>query len=433
MADESTWRQIAQHTSRKVNCGWWLQTLATPLLIVSLLIACTILIIRRELDTLPVVPLTAGSVAALVITAIGCWLVARRHFESNTQSLVRLESSMRLRNALTAADHGVTQWPQVPAMVNDGVQWHWKRILTPIISASLIIGCGLMIPIQAKSADPDAPEQPSAWNELDASLDQLDNQEIVQEDYIEQMREQLEKLRKQSPDEWFSHSSLEATDHLQENHQTEQENLKNNLHRAERSLNSLQNQAGNMSPAQKQRLLNEYDQALKKMQQGGMKPNQKLLEQLKNIDPKHLDQLTKEQIDQIRENMRRHAQGMNGKPQQAGGGDEGDDGEGEGEDEEGEGPGRGGIDRGPGTAPRVLGKEHDDTGTGKHQGLKSDNLDKALPGDLLETSDAKHDVDQTHLAPTTGGKAQGKGRGGDRVWKNSLMPNEKKALKQFFE
>jgi len=435
MANEDRWRQIAKQTSRKINCGWWLQTLATPLLIISLLIACTILIMRRELDSLPVMPLALGSMITLAITGIACWLAARRLFESNRQSLVRIESTMRLRNALTAADQGITQWPQVPTIVSDGVQWQWHRLLLPVIISAIIINCGLMIPIQAKS-EISPPQQPIAWNELNTSLDQLDQQEIVQEEYLDAMRKKLEKLREQSPDDWFSHSSLEATDHLQQNHQTEQENLKNNLHRAERALNTLQNKQGNLTPGQKQRLLNEYDQALQKMQQGGMQPNQQLLQQLQNLDPQQLNNLTPEQIDQIRENMRRHAQGLDPNGHRKQPGENNDDwmDEGEGEDgEDGEGPGRGGISRGPGTAPRVLGESHEDTGTGKHQGLQSDDIRNALPGDLLQTSDAQHDVDQTPRAASAGGISGGKGHGGDRVWKNSLMPNEKKALQRFFE
>ncbi len=141
---------------------------------------------------------------------------------------------------------------------------------------------------------------------------ELDNAFVIplEQEYIDEMRKKLEKLREQSQDDWFSHSSLEATDNLKQNHQTEQENLKSNLQRAERSLNALQNQSGKMNAAQKQRLLNEFDQAVKKMQQGGMKPNKELLEQLKKIDPEQLNQLTPEQMEQLRENMRKHAQGL---------------------------------------------------------------------------------------------------------------------------
>ncbi|MCP5534742.1 MAG: hypothetical protein H7A51_00735 [Akkermansiaceae bacterium] len=442
MADEQTWHQIAGNTARRINLGWWLQTLATPLLVSSLVIACAVLITRRELNTLPWLALAAGTGGIIAVTGILSWLAARSRFETTTQSLVRIEATMKLRNALTAADHGIAPWPEVPGTIDDGVHWHWQRLLPPIVGALLIVTCGFIIPVHAKSNHKPQQQEPSAWSEIDTSLDQLDNQEVVQEEYIDEMRKKLEKLREQSQDDWFSHSSLEATDNLKQNHQTEQENLKSNLQRAERSLNALQNQAAKMNAEQKQRLLNEFDQAVKKMQQGDMKPNKELLEQLKKIDPKELNQLTPGQLDQLRENMRKHARNLNpgqqqgNQPGQGEGEDdwmndfEDGDGDGDGENDEG---GRGGIDRGPGHAPRPLGKEHDDTGAGKHEGLKSEDQRNALPGDLLETNDAEHDVDQSKTGPTAGGSVAGKGTGGDRVWKDTLLPNEKKAMKKFFE
>ena len=310
MAEEKVWQKIALHTSRKINLGWWLQTLATPLLIISLLIASAILITRREFDNLPWLNLLIGSTSAIGITSLICWLAAKPHFESQKQSLVRIEAAMRLRSALTAADHGIAPWPAIPSIINDGVKWQWKRILPPFVGSILIIVCGFVIPVSAKSNSSQNKPEPSAWSELDTQLDQLDNQEIVQEDYIEDMRKKLEELRKQSEDDWFSHSSLEATDNLKQSHLTEQENLQQNLQRAEKSLQELQNQSGQTNTAQKQRLLNEFDQAVKKMQQGQMKPNKELLEQLKKIDPQQLNQLSPEQLNQLRENMRRHAQGL---------------------------------------------------------------------------------------------------------------------------
>ncbi|MBT8044116.1 MAG: hypothetical protein KJO79_04120 [Verrucomicrobiae bacterium] len=311
MAEEQTWRQLARNTARKINLGWWLQTLATPLMITCLVIACATLITRRELDSIPWAPLTAGTIAVLAITGLLSWLAARSRFETCKQSLVRIEAAMKLRNALTAADHGIAPWPEVPGLVDDGVKWQWKNLLPPIVGALIILMCGFVIPVHAKSDKQSKQPEPSAWSELDNSLDQLDNQEVVQQEYIDEMRKKLEKLREQSEDDWFSHSSLEATDNLKQNHQSEQENLQNNLQRAERSLNALQNQGSKLNAEQKQRLLNEFDQAVKKMQQGGMKPNKELLEQLKKIDPEQLNELTPEQLDQLRKNMRQHAQNLN--------------------------------------------------------------------------------------------------------------------------
>ena len=310
MAEEKKWRKIALQTARKINTGWWLQMLGTPLLISALIIACAILITRREFDTIPWPGLLAGSLGILSVTACACWLAARSRFETEQQSLVRIEAAMRLRNALTAADHGIAPWPDVPSVINDGVHWHWKRLITPLAGALLIVLCGFIIPVQAKSTTTPTQQEPSAWSELDTNLDQLDTQEIIQQEYIEEMRKKLEELREQSEDEWFSHSSLEATDTLKQNHLSEQEELKKNLELAERSLNTLQSQGAKMNAQQKQRLLNEFDQAVQKMQQGNMKPNNELLEQLKQLDPGQLNQLTPEQLDQLRENMRRHAQGL---------------------------------------------------------------------------------------------------------------------------
>ena len=159
-----------------------------------------ILITRREFDTIPWPGLLTGAIGAVAFTSIVCWLAARSRFESEKQSLVRIEASMRLRNALTAADHGITPWPEVPGVINDGVDWHWKRLLPPLVGALLIVACGFIIPVQAKTDPSQAQQEPSAWNELDTNLDQLDNQEVVQKEYIEEMRKKLEKLREQSQD-----------------------------------------------------------------------------------------------------------------------------------------------------------------------------------------------------------------------------------------
>lgn len=433
MSNQQRWQQIALRTTRKVNTAWWLQVVSTPLVLCALIITCGILLMRRTWETLPYPTIALCAGALILITSISCWLIARRHFESQQQAYVRIDAAMRLRNALTAANQKVTAWPEVPVIVHDGTEWHWPRLLSPLLATTLIISSGFLIPIEAKSSIAPPAQQPAAWNELDASLSQLDQQDIVQEEYLDAMRKKLEELRDQSPDEWFSHSSLEATDNLKENHHSEQNQLRRNLQRAEHALGKLQSQSAAADQAQKQRLLKEFDQAVQKMQQNQMQPNRQLLEQLKNIDPEQLKQLSPEQLEQIRQNMRRHAQGLSPSGQYPS--DEANDdwlNEKE-NDQEGDAPGRGGIDRGPGTAPQVLGNPHEDTGTGKHQGLESRDLSRALPSDLLQTSDAQHQVNRTRQNPSEGGSSHSKGQGGDRVWKNSLLPNEKKAIKKFFE
>jgi hypothetical protein len=110
------------------------------------------------------------------------------------------------------------------------------------------------------------------------------------------------------------------------------------------------------------------------------------------------------------------------------------EGEGEGEGEkDGEGPGKGGVNRGPGHDPNLLGKASQELETGDMQGLKATDLSKSLPGDLLELQDGEHDVDKSASQTKAGGDVSDTGKGGDRVWKESLDPQEQKALKKFFE
>ncbi|MFT5906436.1 MAG: hypothetical protein ACI9E1_002044, partial [Cryomorphaceae bacterium] len=44
-----------------------------------------------------------------------------------------------------------------------------------------------------------------------------------------------------------------------------------------------------------------------------------------------------------------------------------------------------------------------------------------------------HDIDKSNSKIRSGGGTENKGAGGERVWKNSLLPEEKKAIKKFFK
>ena len=65
--------------------------------------------------------------------------------------------------------------------------------------------------------------------------------------------------------------------------------------------------------------------------------------------------------------------------------------------------------------------------------LEAKDLSRAAPGDLLELQDGEHDVDRSDSKPTAGGDTRALGKGGDRVWRDSLDPDEQRVLKRFFE
>lgn len=440
----ATWTRRADAVARKINLAWWLETLSVPLVTIGIVGACTLLLVRREAPSIPSWQLAAAATGTVLLAATLAWTLARRRFEKPEQSLVRIEAAMRLRNALSAARAGVAPWPEVPPRIDAGIDWHWRRVLVPPLAALSFLAAGLLVPIPARaSADAARPDQPLAWENLEADLQRLDQEEVIDETYLEEMRKKLEELRAQEEQDWFSHSSLEATDTLKKEHSAAVEKLERELGRADQALGNLERNAGGMPAADKERLLNQFDQALQGLRNGALKPNPQLLDQLQQLDPGQLGQLDPAQLQQLKQNLQKAGQAC----KECQGGGQGDewldellDGEGQGqgqgegkENPNGEGPGKGGVSRGPGHAPGVLGEEGERLATGDLTGLDSKDLSRSLPGDLLQLQDGEHEVDKSSVAPRSGGQTGATGDGGDRVWKDALDPDEQRALKKFFD
>jgi hypothetical protein len=332
MAEENAqtrWLAVARATARRFNWAWFLEKLSLPLLLAGLVGAALVMLARREWTVFPWVPSLAVAGGMLVLVSLIAWFVARRHFTSKEKALVRIESAMALNNSLTAARQGVAPWPQVAEQTSDGTSWNWPRLLIPPLATLLLLSAAFLLPISAKD-DSNAvpPEEPANRQSLQASIDELRKDEVVDEEYLDEIEEKVEELRQQPEEEWFDHSALEATDSLKEAHEQQLKELERDLRKAERALNALQNHSENMNPETRERLLDEFDQSLQKMNNGAMKPNKELLDQLGDIDPQQLGNLSQEQMDQLRENMRQQAQKMQG----AGGEGQPNEGQGEGEE-----------------------------------------------------------------------------------------------------
>ena len=444
------WLAQARRVSRQVNLAWWLETLAAPLIILSLLGAAAILVLRNQLPALAPDHYGTAIGGGLLVLGLVSWLVASKRFENPERSLVRLEANMSLHNALSAASAGVAPWPPPATRTDAGVRWHWARLVVPPLAALLMLAAGIFIPVSSATAVSKAPEQPQTWTQIESSLEHLSKEQIVDEKSIEETRKKLEELRAQKEDQWFSHSSLEATDALKREHRAEMDRVEKDLDRADKALEQLQKN-GDANQAERERQLDEFQQALDGLQKGGMKPNPQLLEKMKQMGQQK-GALSKEQMEQLRENLKKNSEAMKNSPGQNPGDDWSDellgdqDGEGKGQgkgkgkgkgdgdgDEEGDGPGKGGISRGPGHDPDVLGNEKDGLETGDLTGLESKDLSRALPGDLLELDQGEHDVDKSASKASAGGNTEATGSGGDRVWKESLNPDEQKTLQRYFK
>lgn len=436
------WKDQSSALSRRINFGWFLQTLSAPLLVVSALGAVATLILRREFSEIPLAVIGISLATCLVITAVVALVLAARRFEKPEQTLVRIEAYAGLHSALSAASAGVSQWPEPPQTLPDSLKWHLPKTLAPPLTAVALLAVGLLVPISAKQAAPPAPSnQPQAWSQIDSQLEQLAEDAMVDEEYIEEMEKRLDQLRAQEEEEWFSHASLEATDSLEESHNSNIEKLDRELSEAGNALQALAENTDILNAQQKQKLTEQFEQALQGLQNGAMKPNPELLDQLSKLDPNDLGKLTPEQMQQLKEGIEKLKESLEKcKDCQGGQGQgEGDwedqllgDGEGEGEGESDDSKGSGGVNRGPGHDPNVLRGGKDSLEIGEVTGLNAEDLSRAIPGDLLQLQDGKHSVDESASKSSAGGSAA-EGKGGDRVWRDSLAPDEQRALKKYFE
>ena len=168
----------------------------------------------------------------------------------------------------------------------------------------------MSIPITSVTAAKAPPSEPLAWAQIEEWMETLEEEELIEEEAIEEVREKIEELRGQPDNEWFSHSSLEATDTLRQTLNQQIQSLGADLATAERNLNALQNYASQLSEEAKEQLLAEYDQALQNMALNGLPLNSELMKALQGIDPKllaqgQMSQLSQEQLDQLREALKK--------------------------------------------------------------------------------------------------------------------------------
>jgi hypothetical protein len=436
-----TWHSIARRTRAMINLAWWLDRFTPMLIGLSMLAAGTVLYLRSNAIPTPFSWVFGAFCSVILLLAAVAWLTARRRFILQRDAFVRLDDQLRLHNALTTADQGVGAWPPPPAAssINCGLDWRWSRVIAPFVISTLLILAAFLVPVTAiHSAAPPPTSHPLAWEQMEDWLQTLDETALVEEQALDDVREKIEQLRGQPEDEWFSHSSMEASDNLRDALRKQIEQLGSNLADTERDLNAFQNFSSQMTEATKNQLLQEYSQAIENLDAGSLPLDAKMMEALKNIDPsqlKNLSQLSKEQMDQLRQQLKKGAQAC----KKAGFGKEGElPSLSEGEmisylmKKNGTGAGRGGISRGPGEAPISLG-DANNLGTHNLETVQNPDLSRAAPGDVLAIGETQHEIDKNKRGPQQAGAVKSTGQGGDTIWRESLLPDEKELLKRYFK
>lgn len=309
-AEARFWFQQANTVKRKQNLGWWADMSAPLLVFAGIVGFAALFYLRSQGVVIPGWQMLAAVGCAGGIVAVWGYVMARRRFFSIEDAYVRLESKMGLNTALSTAAAGVGEWPpqhHVPEDgADDGVRWRMERLAIPIVAFAAFLCAGWLIPVGTTQAEL-PPNEPMGWSQMEATLETLEEEQVVEPESLEEMREQIRELRNQAHNDWYSHSSMEATDNLRNKLDSSVQDMADDLSTAERSLEALQNESSALSESSKNKALKDLDAAMKGLENNNMQLNKELMEKLQELDPSQLNQLDKEQLKQLREQLRKAA------------------------------------------------------------------------------------------------------------------------------
>lgn len=369
---------------------------------------------------------------ALVPVAFAAFFQARRHFENRASARVRLEYALGLNNRLTAADAGVGPWPRAAAKTPEVLRWRWRPVLSMLAPALLMLLAGAYVYVpkdREKSAG--WVSKPPALEQLESWVQTLEQNKLVEEKVLEELKQQVEQLSGRPAEEWYTQGNLEASDHLKSRLKNQLQSLQKDLQAASGALEKMRREQPSLTESQMAQLSAKLAGALRDAQTGQLPLNAKFMENLPEIDPSKLKSLTPEQAGAMMERLKRAEGSLQGM------------GAGDGEEDpvmalmmmEGGSPNPegGGVARGPGTVPLTLSATPSEVGSTKVEGMSNDDLSHASLGEAVGVSKGKHDgAPLNYEGPVAGGAAE-RGSGGEAVWVNQLTPAEQAQVKAFFK
>ncbi len=431
---EAFWHHAARRVRTRVNIGFVLQRYLPAVLALTLLQGCLLLVLRR-LEA-PLLPLWTAYAAALAAAPAICAWSCRHRFFSFADALVYLEIHLSLKNRLTAARDGQASWPPAQPLP-PFFRWSWQRLLLPPAAAGAFLLLAGWTPIKSNtSVTPQAPAEPLAWQEIESWAETLEERDLFEKDTLAQWEEQVQALRDQPVQDWYSHSSLEAGDNLRDNVAGSIRELHSALTKAEYPL-SIARDALDTMPAGLQPLLQEHwREALSAMDASDLKLNKELLSQLRAVDFSNLQTLSQETIDRLarmlREGQLACEHSMGGECKNPGdpcgicpgGVCQG----------QGNVPGRGGVGRGPGAAPLSFHEFPSLVDSQRREAVSNDDLSRAALGEQIGATETAPEVDPAMpTGPLAAGTAVLASEGGEAVFHSRLTPAEQQRLQKYFK
>lgn len=422
------WEKSANRTCWRINSGFFLQAFLPALIALALLQGSLLLLLRRWEVWLT--PWWIGFGVALAAAAAGAWWWSRKRFFRLEDGLVHLEAKLLLHNRLTAARAGLAPWP-VPRPLANPLRWVWQRLVLPPGFAVAFLLLAGWVPVQRETPAPfQAPDEPLAWQQLESWAELLAEREVVDEENLSLWREQVQRLRDQPPEDWYSHSSLEAGDNLRDSAADSIRRLESGLQKAAFPLTMARERMEEMPTGLKPLLEEHWLDALNELGSGPLPLGEDLLSQLAEVDFGNLESLSQKQIDRLQEMLRELSDACN----TCLGGGECKGGQCEGSDGACPFHGSGGISRGGSAAPLSFQDFPSLADAQRREAVSNQDLSRAALGDQLGTTQTAPEIDtDSFTGPVAAGRAVEEGDGGEAVWRSRLTPAEQRRLQEYFQ
>lgn len=435
--NKAFWIAEAARVQRRINLGWWVERWNWILLAALLMLSPAILWFRVEDEGFfQRERFLQVSGVLFAVAALAAWLLSRRYFIDQDTALVRLDDRWGLNNRLASAAAGKSDWPVAAGGPRDRALPGWRitTALFPALAAWLVASLAWFVPLPERATKlPDLVSEPQAWEQVEEWIESLDAEELIEPESLEEIAEQIENLRNQPEEDWYSHSSLEASDTLRDSLGREIQDLARDLAAIERSLEALRTFSTELSEDGRKMLLRELSEALESLEGNGLALNEALAKQLSELNPSGLGEsplknLSPEQLQALQEKLGKGARQLGsleglkhpweGAMPMAG--------------VPGPGRGTGELQRGPGEAPIFFG-DKDDLGTRRIESVSNEDLSRAAIGDVIGLGETEHEDDLTGSGMQEGGAVDSTGSGGDAVWRDALLPDEQAVLKRYFQ
>ena len=421
MSDRDFWMGAAKRLALRRNIASWSDAFLS--VSVPITVGAALLLLAGRLMRLEPRVLWCGWGGVMAAAAFVCGVLATGRRYSVADALARLDEVEGLRNRLTAAFEGIGPWPAARAGVRDSVRWNWGRLGVPMLSCALLMSAVSLVALPKIPAHERPSEEPMAWAQVESWIKTLDQAKLLDQPALDKLEEQVNDLRRQPAQDWYSQSSLEAGDALQQQTGQSLRELQENLEKSADLMAQAQ-QAGGMQASQIQALSDSLRAAAQGMLSGNLPLNKELAGQLRNFDPSSLKSMTPEQMRALQQRL---AQGAGVCSQCVG-----------------PNPGRFGLATrgqyasghpgGGGPAPLGLDQTPENLHSKGQEGASNLDPSRALPAEVIAIAKGRHNVDKTAPAgPVEGGAMASAGEGGDVVWRDSLLPDERQVLQKYFK